>query len=106
MQGYLLHTPGGSVLETYQIKWTSSAKKDFRKIIFIGGTGNISMACSRHAVAPGIELYHLYHENTDADIPGNVNKLNGDYKKQKPVEKRNLKTSCIPLKQLVQQDKR
>jgi len=50
------------------------------KVLFIGGTGNISAACSRHAMAQGIELYHLNRGNTRADISGNVRKLNGNYK--------------------------
>ena len=29
------------------------------KVLFIGGTGNISSACSELAISKGIELYHL-----------------------------------------------
>jgi len=34
------------------------------KVLFIGGTGIISSACSRLAVERGIELYHLNRGKT------------------------------------------
>ena len=40
------------------------------KVLFIGGTGNISTAVSRLAVAGGIELYLLNRGHREADIPG------------------------------------
>ena len=33
------------------------------KILFIGGTGNISLACTREALARGHEVYHLNRGN-------------------------------------------
>ena len=37
------------------------------KVLFIGGTGNISLSCSREAVARGVELYHFNRGRTIAD---------------------------------------
>jgi nucleoside-diphosphate-sugar epimerase len=40
------------------------------KVLFIGGTGFISTAVSRLALAKGIELYHLNRGLRKADLPG------------------------------------
>ena len=40
------------------------------KVLFIGGTGNISTAVSRLAMSRGIELYLLNRGHRQADIPG------------------------------------
>lgn len=40
------------------------------KVLFIGGTGNISTACSRLAVSRGIDLFLLNRGVRDVDIPG------------------------------------
>jgi Nucleoside-diphosphate-sugar epimerases len=47
------------------------------KVLFIGGTGNISAAVSRLAVSRGIDLYHLNRGIRKVDIPG-VNTIIGD----------------------------
>lgn len=47
------------------------------KVLFIGGTGNISTACSRLAIEKGIDLYHLNRGNTQVSIPG-VKTITGD----------------------------
>lgn len=47
------------------------------KVLFIGGTGNISSAVSRLAVAQGIDLYHLNRGQTVGSIDG-VHTLRGD----------------------------
>jgi nucleoside-diphosphate-sugar epimerase len=47
------------------------------KILFIGGTGNISAASSRLAIAKGIELYHLNRGNSGKPIAG-VKSIVGD----------------------------
>src|SRR5258706_7922626 len=39
------------------------------KVLFIGGTGVISMAGSRMAVAQGLELYHLNRGAPEPDLP-------------------------------------
>ena len=40
------------------------------KVLFIGGTGNISTECSRLAINKGIELYHLNRGLTPVNIQG------------------------------------
>jgi nucleoside-diphosphate-sugar epimerase len=47
------------------------------KVLFIGGTGNISSAVSRLAVDRGINLYHLNRGNRKVNIPG-VTTIIGD----------------------------
>jgi nucleoside-diphosphate-sugar epimerase len=47
------------------------------KVLFIGGTGNISSAVSRLAVSQGIDLYHLNRGLSKLYIPG-VKTINGD----------------------------
>lgn len=48
------------------------------KVLFIGGTGNISAAVSRHAISKGMDLYHLNRGQTKTTIPG-VKIIKGDY---------------------------
>ena len=48
------------------------------KVLFIGGTGKISSACSPLAVARGIDLYLLNRGQTDRPIPEGAQLLNGD----------------------------
>ena len=50
------------------------------KILFIGGTGNISSAVSRLAINKGVELYHLNRGNRQVNIPG-VKTIIGDITK-------------------------
>ncbi len=40
------------------------------KVLFIGGTGVISTACSREALAQGIDLYHLNRGKSAQSVPG------------------------------------
>ncbi len=53
------------------------------KILFIGGTGNISAASSRLAIQKGMDLYHLnrgkstIHITGVKNIPGDIHKPNG-----------------------------
>lgn len=53
------------------------------KVLFIGGTGNISSASSRLAVSRGIDLYHLNRGNRKIEIDG-VKTIQGDI--NKPAE--------------------
>lgn len=52
------------------------------KVLFIGGTGNISTSCSQLAIENGIDLYHLNREISKIKIPevntiiGDINELN------------------------------
>ncbi|NND80055.1 MAG: SDR family oxidoreductase [Maribacter sp.] len=54
------------------------------KILFIGGTGNISTAASRLALERGIDLYHLNRGNTKVEVPG-VKTILGDINKPKEL---------------------
>jgi len=48
------------------------------KVLFIGGTGVISSACTQLAVENGIELTLLNRGQTHRHIPGGVEVLHGD----------------------------
>jgi len=48
------------------------------KVLFVGGTGIISSACSRLAIERGMELYHLNRGKTSRPIPDSVIRLKGD----------------------------
>ncbi|WP_339706139.1 NAD-dependent epimerase/dehydratase family protein [uncultured Kriegella sp.] len=50
------------------------------KVLFVGGTGNISMASSRLAITKGIDLYHLNRGKTKAILSG-VKTILGDITK-------------------------
>ena len=56
------------------------------KVLFIGGTGNISSACSRLAVKKGIELFHLNRGKVKAAIPAEVKTIIADIKDKKKVQ--------------------
>ncbi len=55
------------------------------KVLFIGGTGNISNACSKLAIQQGIELYHLNRGKVKQDIPEEIISLQADIKNKKQV---------------------
>lgn len=57
------------------------------KVLFIGGTGNISGACSRLAIARGIELYHLNRGKVKADVPSDIKNIIADIKNPEAVKK-------------------
>lgn len=48
------------------------------KILFIGGTGNISGACSRLAINQGIDLYHLNRGKAKANLPAKIKTISAD----------------------------
>jgi len=48
------------------------------KVLFIGGTGNISTSCTHQAVADGIELYHLNRGSSKALVPDEVQTIIGN----------------------------
>ena len=56
------------------------------KILFIGGTGIISSACSRLAVERGMTLYHLNRGQTSRPIPKEVIQLKGDVRDRASYE--------------------
>jgi nucleoside-diphosphate-sugar epimerase len=56
------------------------------KVLFIGGTGNISTECSKLAVEKGIELFHLNRGQSKVRILG-VKSLQADHKDKAQVQK-------------------
>jgi nucleoside-diphosphate-sugar epimerase len=56
------------------------------KILFIGGTGNISMACTRLALEKGMEVYHLNRGTNGMKAPSNVVSINADIKDNNKVK--------------------
>jgi nucleoside-diphosphate-sugar epimerase len=57
------------------------------KVLFIGGTGIISSACTRLAVEMGVDLYLLNRGNTFRDIPTSVNLIKGDIRDWQETQK-------------------
>jgi len=57
------------------------------KVLFIGGTGNISSACSRLAVENGVELFHVNRGKVKADIPSEVKTIVADIKDMEQLQK-------------------
>jgi nucleoside-diphosphate-sugar epimerase len=56
------------------------------KVLFIGGTGTISSACSRLAVERGIELYLFNRGQAERPIPEGARVLHGDIRDKASVE--------------------
>ncbi|MFH0759224.1 MAG: SDR family oxidoreductase [Bacteroidota bacterium] len=56
------------------------------KILFIGGSGNISRACTALAIRNGFEVTHLNRGNRSAEIPPQVTTLHADMNNIKQVE--------------------
>ncbi len=56
------------------------------KVLFIGGTGKISSACTPLAVERGIDLYLLNRGKTAENVPEGVTVLNGDIRDAAGVE--------------------
>lgn len=57
------------------------------KVLFIGGTGNISGACTRLALESGIEMWHLNRGNSQNVPPGSINNIMADINNEKRVER-------------------
>jgi nucleoside-diphosphate-sugar epimerase len=57
------------------------------KVLFVGGTGVISSACSRLAVKRGMELYLLNRGKTERPIPEGAHALHGDIHDRASVER-------------------
>lgn len=57
------------------------------KVLFIGGTGVISSACSRLAVRRGVELYLLNRGQTGRPIPEGARVLQGDIRDRGSAER-------------------
>jgi nucleoside-diphosphate-sugar epimerase len=56
------------------------------RVLFVGGTGNISSSCSRVAVAAGIDLYHLNRGTSGVTPPDGVTTLKADINDRAAVE--------------------
>jgi nucleoside-diphosphate-sugar epimerase len=56
------------------------------KALFIGGTGNISGACSRQAIKNGIDLVHMNRGKAKADILAEVKTIHTDIKDKQKVQ--------------------
>lgn len=57
------------------------------RILFIGGTGNISTSCTREALSRGIEVYHLNRGKTKSELGGRVTTLSCDIKNRTEVKR-------------------
>jgi nucleoside-diphosphate-sugar epimerase len=55
------------------------------KVLFIGGTGIISSACSQLAIDRGIDLYLLNRGQTARPVPKGAHILNGDIRDKASV---------------------
>ena len=55
------------------------------KVLFIGGTGVISSACSRLAVERGIDLYLLNRGESTRPVPDSVQLINADIRDKDAV---------------------
>lgn len=58
------------------------------KVLFIGGTGTISTACSFRALQEGIELYHLNRGRSDRPAPDGVKTLSADVRDHAEMKRR------------------
>lgn len=57
------------------------------KVLFIGGTGNISIACTRLALESGYEVYHLNRGNTENPFGDKVRSIKADINDQEGLTK-------------------
>ena len=58
------------------------------KILFIGGTGTISMAITRLLAEQGHELYLLNRGNRNSDLPANVRTIVADISNEEDTVKK------------------
>ena len=56
------------------------------KVLFVGGTGTISTACTALAAARGIELYLLNRGQRKVEVPEGVQVLTGDINDKAAVQ--------------------
>ncbi len=55
------------------------------KVLFIGGTGTISMACTKHAVSKGIEVFVLNRGEREKELPKGVKHIQCDKNNRKEM---------------------
>ncbi len=56
------------------------------KVLFIGGTGTISSACTRLALEQGVELYLFNRGQTSTDLPAGAHLIQGDINNRDEAE--------------------
>jgi nucleoside-diphosphate-sugar epimerase len=56
------------------------------KVLFIGGTGTISSACTQRALDKGFELYHLNRGHSNRPTPDGVKVLRSDIRNRESTE--------------------
>ena len=61
---------------------------EYMKVLFIGGTGIISSACSQLAVERGIDLYLLNRGQSFRSVPDKANVIRGDIRDPGSVVRR------------------
>ena len=57
------------------------------RILFIGGTGNISLHCSMAALEKGYELFHLNRGSHPERVPAGVTLLQADIRDPQQTKK-------------------
>jgi len=57
------------------------------KVLIIGGTGNISTACTKRALAKNMEVFHLNRGRRKEKTPSGVTTLYADARNQDEVKK-------------------
>ena len=55
------------------------------KVLFIGGTGNISIACTKSALEKGYEVYHLNRGKTENPFGNRVNSILADVNNRESI---------------------
>jgi nucleoside-diphosphate-sugar epimerase len=48
------------------------------KVLFVGGTGNLSLDCTLRALAKGMEVFHLNRGSRPGEVPDGVTTLSAD----------------------------
>lgn len=57
------------------------------KVLFIGGTGNLSLDCTRRALARGMEVWHLNRGSHPGKAPEGVHSLQADVRDEEAVDR-------------------
>jgi nucleoside-diphosphate-sugar epimerase len=63
------------------------ARGDAMRVLFIGGTGNISTACTRRALEQGLEVFHLNRGSRPERVPAGVVTLQADIRDRDSVSR-------------------
>ena len=69
-----------------QLKNPSEKEESGVKVLFIGGTGTISSACTQRALDIGIDLYHLNRGASTRPTPDGVQTLRADIRDEKSTQ--------------------